>query len=683
MNRNQAREVARGMLRDYLEGKGINTRRAFSCLNPEHYDANPSMSFDVKHNRVKCFSCNVSYDIFDLVGMDYGLTDQREIFDKTYELLGISVENEPRRERPVDVFSPIGEDGQKQDKSGQPTHTHTDVYKAEKDKLSYFEECRKRLPETEYPASRGLSSAILNRHMIGYDPDFKTSSSEGLVTWKALIIPTGRGSYQARNTDPSAAHKDRYRKRGEAQIFGYKALYTSASPVFVVEGEIDCMSIEEAGGAAIGLGSFDNVPLLLRMLKEKRPTQPLIIALDNEAEDDKAARVADKEKELEKGLEELGIPFLRYNPCGEYHDANEALVKDRKALTAEIVAAYNTVKDQAEEQERKLREAYLSTSAGAHLQDFLDGITESVNTDSIPTGFPHLDSILDGGLYEGLVTVGGISSLGKTSLIMQIADQVASAGYDALIFSLEMSRTQLMSKSISRHTVQLAKAQGIDTRNAKTARGITTGKRYSNYNSTELKLIQDATIAYSEYADRIFIQEGVGDITVETLRETVEKHILLTGGKWEENEETGERRLTGGRRPLVIVDYLQIIAPHSDRATDKQVVDHAVLELKRISRDYKLPVIAISSFNRGGYKIEATFEQLKESGAIEYSSDIVLALQLGGIGKKKDFDPTAEKKKTPREIELVVLKNRDGAVGDKVAFNYYPMFNLFEETGVN
>ena len=106
------------------------------------------------------------------------------------------------------------------------------------------------------------------------------------------------------------------------------------------------------------------------------------------------------------------------------------------------------------------------------------------------------------------------------------------------------------------------------------------------------------------------------------------------------------------------------------------------MELKRISRDYKLPVIAISSFNRAGYKEAVTFEQLKESGSIEYSSDIVLGLQLAGAGKK-DFDPTAAKRKNPREIELVILKNRDAAVGDKVAFNYYPMFNLFEEAGVS
>lgn len=132
----------------------------------------------------------------------------------------------------------------------------------------------------------------------------------------------------------------------------------------------------------------------------------------------------------------------------------------------------------------------------------------------------------------------------------------------------------------------------------------------------------------------------------------------------------------------MVVDYLQIIAPCSERATDKQVIDHAVLELKRISRDYKLPVIVISSFNRGGYNIEATFEQLKESGSIEYSSDIVLALQLKGAGEK-NFNPTDAKRKNPREVELVVLKNRDAKVGDTVSYKYYPMFNLFEESGLS
>ena len=255
-----------------------------------------------------------------------------------------------------------------------------------------------------------------------------------------------------------------------------------------------------------------------------------------------------------------------------------------------------------------------------------------------------------------------------------------------LILSLEMSRYQLMSKSISRHTLQLTLERGEDSRNAKTSRGITSGKRYANYNSTELQLIKDATSAYSEYAGRIFIHEGVGDIGVDQIRELVERHILSTGGSWETDEKTGARRLSGGRRPLLIVDYLQIIAPYNDRATDKQNTDKAVLELKRISRDYKIPVVAISSFNRMNYNEAVSMEAFKESGAVEYSSDILIGLQLKGAGKKvgnEKFNPTEAKRKNPREIELVVLKNRDAAVGDKISFDYYPMFNYFTDKGLS
>lgn len=690
MDRQQAKDTAKGMIEDYLLMKGINPRREFNCLSPDHTDSTPSMSLDRKHNRVKCFGCNRSFDIFDLVALDYGLTDQREIFDKTYEVLGLTVENTPRRSTPEEDFGDM--DGQKQDKTGQPTHTHTDVYthtaththtdKAEEDRLPYYEACSKRITETDYPERRGLSRETLARHMIGYEPSFKTKNPETdqFETWQALIIPTGRGSYTIRNTDPAATKKNRYRNRGDAQLFNYKTLYSSASPVFVVEGEIDAMSIEEAGGSAVALGNFNNGYLLTDQLKRKRPAepQPLILAFDNEEEEAKQERVNKAEEELQEALRGMGLSCYRFRPYGGSHDANEALLRNKAAFTEALRRAERI----GEEAEEEKRERYLSSSAGAHIQDFINGITERANTDAIPTGFKTLDAILDGGLYEGLITVGGISSLGKTSLIMQVADQVASAGTDVLIFSLEMSRAQLMAKSISRHTIQLARERGIDTRNAKTSRGITSGKRYANYNRTELQLIQDAITAYSKYAERIYIQEGVGDIGVAQLRETVEKHIYYTGGKWLTDDTTGERILVGGHRPLVICDYLQIIAPHSDRATDKQVIDHAVLELKRISRDYKLPVIAISAFNRAGYKLEATFEQLKESGAIEYSSDIVLGLQLGGVGVK-NFDPTQAKKKNPREIELVVLKNRDAAVGDKVAFNYYPMFNLFDDTGLS
>lgn len=659
MDREQAKETAKGMIEAYLQQRGINTRKAFSCLNPQHADSNPSMSLDRKHNRAKCFSCGASYDVFDLIGIDYGLTDSKAIFDKAYEVLGIQIDSTPRRSRPEEDFRPM--DGQKHAKTGQNTDTHTDVYthKAEEDRTAYYEECKRRIADTDY--HRGLSLETLERHYIGFDPCFKTKDSSGnFVQWRALIIPTGKESFAARNTDANAGHKDRYRKRGAAQIFAYKTLQTASKPIFVVEGEIDAMSIEEAGGAAIGLGSYDNVPLLLKLLEAKKPSQPLIIAFDDEEEQDKQKRVEEAERQLSDGLKRLQIPFYRLHPYGGHHDANEALMQDREAFT-EAIAGAERIEQQAEEEERS---AYLATNTGAYLQQFINGIAESVNTEAIPTGFETLDKVLDGGLYEGLHTIGAISSLGKTTLIMQVADMVAESGRDVLIFSLEMARAELMSKSISRHTLQQAMRDG-NTRNAKTARGITDGKRHINYSRAENELIRDAITAYSRYAGRLYIQEGVGDIGVTQIRETVERHIRFTG-----------------RRPLCIVDYLQILSPYNERATDKQNTDKAVLELKRISRDFKLPVIAISAFNRTSYKAEAMFEALKESGSIEYTSDTVIGLQLKGAGKK-DFSPTEEKKRDPRQIELVILKNRQGKVGDKILFEYYPMFNYFIDKGLS
>ena len=659
MDREQARDTAKGMIEEYLQQKGINTRKAFCCLNPQHADRNPSMSLDRKHNRAKCFACGASYDVFDLIGMDYSLTESKDIFAKAYEVLGIHIDGTPRRSKPEKDFRTM--DRQNRAKTGQNTATHTDVYthKAE-DRTAYYEECKRRIADTDY--HRGLSLETLERHYIGFDPCFKTKDSSGnYVQWRALIIPTGKESFTARNTDANAGHKDRYRKRGAAQIFAYKTLQTASKPIFVVEGEIDAMSIEEAGGAAIGLGSYDNVPLLLKLLEAKKPSQPLIIAFDDEEEPDKQKRVEEAERQLSYGLERLQIPFYRLHPYGGHHDANEALTMDREAFIEAIAGAEN-IEKQAEEEERA---SYLASNTAAYLQQFINGIAESVNTEAIPTGFETLDKVLDGGLYEGLYTIGAISSLGKTSLVLQVADMVAASGHDVLIFSLEMARAELMSKSISRHTLQIAMRDGIDTRNAKTARGITDGKRHINYSRAENELIRAAITAYGAYAERLFILEGVGDIGTEQIRETVEKHIRFTG-----------------RRPLVIVDYMQIVAPYNERATDKQNTDKCVLELKRISRDFKLSIIAISSFNRTNYREAVSMEAFKESGAVEYSSDTLIGLQLKGAGKK-DFDPTEEKRKDPRQIELVILKNRQGKVGDKILFEYYPMFNYFIDKGLS
>ena len=394
------------------------------------------------------------------------------------------------------------------------------------------------------------------------------------------------------------------------------------------------------------------------MLEKQKAAQPLILALDADEDGRKT------EEELAKELERLQASFYRYNLYGAAKDANEALLLDREGFIAEVRAAERAQEVELEAIAEAAKEEYLKTSAAAHIQDFLQGITAGVNTPAISTGFFNLDSILDGGLYEGLYILGAISSLGKTTLALQLADNLAKAGQDVLIFSLEMARSELIAKSISRLTYLAAD----EKRDAKTTRGITVGARYAGYSKTEKALINKAIGSYKEYAQHIYIHEGVGDIGVEKVREVVQQHINITGSK-----------------PVVIIDYLQILAPYDMRSTDKQNTDKAVLELKRLSRDNKLTVLGISSFNRDSYKAGGGINQgkvsmtdYKESGALEYSADVLMGLEFASAGTK-EYDERTEKKKDPRQIRLVVLKNRNGKAWESCSFDYFPLFNYYSE----
>ena len=648
MDRQEAREQLKGYLRRYVESvtqksKGANMYVCPLCGSGS--GRNGTGAFSIKDGTSwKCFSCNEGGDIFDLIGKYEGITDYSEQLKRAGELFGVSIDS--YRATAQEDFREY----QKQPKTEQ--YTHNSIHTTATDYTQFFLQANRDIEKTNY--HRGLSLDTLNRFKIGYVESWRPPKAPNAPASPRLIIPTSKESYLARDTREQIPEEQKpYSKIkvGSIHLFNAKALQNATKPIFIVEGELDALSIIEVGGEAVALGTTTKVKSLLELLKTKKPEQPLIISLDNDEAGEKAYR------ELSEGLKGLGIPFYRLNPAGEYKDANEALQGNREALRQAVEEAEH-IQDEAEQAQR---EAYLSTSTAHYLQSFIDGIADSVNTPYIPTGFKGLDAVLDGGLYEGLYIVGAISSLGKTTLITQIADQIAQAGKDVLIFSLEMARAEIMAKSISRHTLQQVLSSGGDIRNAKTTRGITTGKRYIDYNQTERDLINNSILAYSKYAQNIYISEGIGDIGAEQIRETVKQHILYTG-----------------KTPVVVIDYLQILAPYSERATDKQNTDKAVMELKRISRDYKTPVIGISSFNRANYREAVTMEAFKESGAIEYSSDVLIGLQLKGAGKK-DFDANEAKKKTPREIELVILKNRNGSTGDRVEFKYYSLFNFFEE----
>ena len=512
----------------------------------------------------------------------------------------------------------------------------------------------------KYFESRGIREITARQFNIGCIPGF---SIDGKHKEDRIIIPyPGEDFYVARRESAGNMgdkYKYLYPPGIHKIIFNKPALYCGNEYVFITEGQIDAITLEDMGYSAIGSNDSE-LEQGIGEIKGKLTAKGFIIIPDNDKSltgDYKAVKKLD----ILKGM---GLTAIIYNVPPLFHDVNDYSIKDKAGA---INWAWNGVLQCKSEIEKKLNEYLNKYSVAENIDSFRYYIEDSANYPGIKTGFQALDMELDGGLYPGLYIIGAISSLGKTTFIMQMVDQIAkNEDVDILVFSLEMSKYELMAKTVSREIALVTDTAMTTTR--KTTIGILKGARYKNYTEEENKYIYNAEERYRDFGKKIFVFEGIGDIKAETIRKTTENHIKITG-----------------RTPIIIIDYLQIIAPIDIRATDKQNTDRAVLELKRLSRDISSPVIAISSFNRENYTAPASMASFKESGAVEYSSDVLLAMQIRGIDKidMKDRPKYIEKIKGDymRPIDLCILKNRNGKTGGRIWFDYWAIWNLFREVG--
>ena len=284
-------------------------------------------------------------------------------------------------------------------------------------------------------------------------------------------------------------------------------------------------------------------------------------------------------------------------------------------------------------------------------------IASFTKASGITTGFKVFDE-MTGGLYPGLYVLGAISSLGKTTYIHQMADQIAEHGKHVLFFSLEMSRLEMATKSISRMAAKLDKS------NALPSLDIRKGTTSQSTKRAELQYVLNV-------GNNLNVIEGSFETTVSFISEYVRMYKQNT-------DET----------PVVIVDYLQVIQS-TEKNTIRENVDFNVVELKRMSRELETPVILVSSINRANYLQPIDFEAFKESGCIEYTADVVLGLQLACLDeelfekehkiKQKRERIKEAKAENPRQVKLVCLKTRYGAPDWAIRYNYYPRYDLFEE----
>ena len=354
-------------------------------------------------------------------------------------------------------------------------------------------------------------------------------------------------------------------------------------------------------------------------------------------------------KKLSSGLSKLRIRHYFCSLIVEgTKDQNESLVAAPEAFKALVRGIPQQIAEQKLKARRKL-------SDSAKVAKWEVSIANA--RDAIPTGWKSLDKALEGGLYEGLYVIPGATGTGKTAFALQMAYQIARQRKDVLYISLEMGEEEIYERHISRLSYEL---YGM-TSKAKTVHSLI----------QEKKTVPEAREQFEKVGLYLRTICGVGSIDADDIRRVVERY--------EHELDT---------LPVVFVDYLQILKAHDPHMTDKQAVDYNVLRLKQLSRDYKIPVIALASMNRTSYSDVISMVSIKESGAIEYTSDVCIGLQMAAMdsivdGSKKQGQQEKKvrklKSKQNREMQAVILKQRNGQIGAEILFTYCAMFNHFGE----
>lgn len=240
-----------------------------------------------------------------------------------------------------------------------------------------------------------------------------------------------------------------------------------------------------------------------------------------------------------------------------------------------------------------------------------------------PTGFSDLDKMTNGLQPAELIVVAGRPSMGKTTVSLNIARNVALQAKKAvLVFSLEVDKTQMAINLLcSTAKVNAGKVRGMDLPPRDWQRLTTGADRLSEA--------------------QIFIDDSpnLNSLTIRAkARRMKAKHDIS----------------------LIVIDYLQLLE-HGGRRHEsrQQEITSISRSLKMMARELSVPVITISQLSRAVEQREdhkPRMSDLRESGAIEQDADLVLLLY-----REEYYKPDKEEAKG--KAELIVAKHRNGPVG--------------------
>lgn len=357
-------------------------------------------------------------------------------------------------------------------------------------------------------------------------------------------------------------------------------------------------------------------------------------------------------------LEFVGGPYaitkLTNNVVSSAHiEYHAKLVKDkfigREVIRVSSEATANAfddeipIKEVLEKLEENISKLCLSNSSKEYskLQDVIKNLIDVVykNRESeeditgVPSGIPALDYITSGWQKGDLIVIAARPSVGKSAIAGNFARNAALSVIKPTgvgIFSLEMPDIQWALRIVAAHTM-------ID------GRKIIRGK-----DLTEDELTTIGNEGYSGLGSANIVIDDTSGINIWEFRSKCRKMVL--------QENVG----------LIIVDYLQLMDGSGKSGQNReQEISEISRNLKKIAKELKIPIIALSQLSRAPEKSgqQAKLSDLRESGAIEQDADIVIFLE------PIDEGLVAADSSLRESVMLKIAKHRNGAL-DKIEVKF-------------
>ncbi|MDD4662097.1 MAG: replicative DNA helicase [Candidatus Pacebacteria bacterium] len=265
----------------------------------------------------------------------------------------------------------------------------------------------------------------------------------------------------------------------------------------------------------------------------------------------------------------------------------------------------------------------------------------------VTTGFYELDNYLSGLQNSDLVILAARPSMGKSSLALDIAKNVALRENKPVgFFSLEMSNDQLVDRMIS-----------------------------SEANVDAWKIRQGTLSSSPDNNDFLKIQQALGTLS------DAQIFINDTSAMTVLQMKAMSRRLKSQYGlGLIVIDYLQLIEPSNKNIGAVQQITEISRQLKGLARELNVPVLALSQLSRAVEQRTPSIPKLsdlRDSGSIEQDADVVLFIYREEVYRKE----------TPRKgiADIIIAKHRNGPIGKLELFfdNSKSSFRNLEKTGMD